>query len=139
MNLKKLMRNEVESQQKMKKQYQCGKAKSEKKKQNSNTSSRFANHLLETKPWSLKSQAQSLKIFGQVRKDVNCEVFVETGTDISLRQMLRRFLMLSLSRKDGESMLILYNSRFHDQIEATLCWFSRFTRESSSKFNRAQS
>ncbi|KAI3419438.1 hypothetical protein GPALN_006682 [Globodera pallida] len=79
MNLEKLMRNKVERQQKMKKQYRCGRAK----------------------------------------KDVNCEVFVETGTNIALRQMLRR--------KDGESMLLLYNSRFHDQIEATLCWFSRFT------------
>ncbi|KAI3407703.1 hypothetical protein GPALN_014356 [Globodera pallida] len=60
MNLEKLMRNKVERQQKMKKQYHCGRAK----------------------------------------KDVNCEVFVETGTDIALRQMLRR--------KDGESMLLLY-------------------------------
>uniref|UniRef100_A0A914GVI9 FLYWCH-type domain-containing protein n=1 Tax=Globodera rostochiensis TaxID=31243 RepID=A0A914GVI9_GLORO len=71
--------------------------------------------------------AKPSKIFAQQRKDVNCEVFVEMGTDIALRQMLRREkakvfgnvnsanpLTIKLSDaliiKDGESML-LYDSR----------------------------
>uniref|UniRef100_A0A914HZB6 MULE transposase domain-containing protein n=1 Tax=Globodera rostochiensis TaxID=31243 RepID=A0A914HZB6_GLORO len=71
--------------------------------------------------------AKPSKIFGQVRKDVNCEVFVEMGTDIALRHMMRREkasvfgnvnsanpLTINLSDaliiKDGESML-LYDSR----------------------------
>uniref|UniRef100_A0A914GTW5 FLYWCH-type domain-containing protein n=1 Tax=Globodera rostochiensis TaxID=31243 RepID=A0A914GTW5_GLORO len=60
--------------------------------------------------------AKPSKIFAQQRKDVNCEVFVEMGTDIALRQMLRRMVNRCFYMTAG----------FRDQIKATSCWFLRF-------------